>query len=65
MTSYDEGTGDWYEESPNLSGVTTDDDKDPLNGLFPTVIPTNPSSENCSIPGPFFQSSDYNVVPIL
>ncbi len=27
-SSYDEGTSDWYEESPNLSaGVTTDDDK--------------------------------------
>ena len=62
MSSYDEGTGDWYEESPNLSGVTTDDDKDPLNGLFPTVVPTNPAAENCSIPAPFFKSSDYNVV---
>ena len=63
MSAYDEGTSDWYEESPNLSGVTTDNDsKDSNAGLFPTVVPTFPAMENCSLPAPFFESSDYNVV---
>jgi hypothetical protein len=63
MSAYDEGTSDWYEESPNLSGVTTDNDsKDSNAGLFPTVVPTFPAMENCSLPTPFFESSDYNVV---
>lgn len=61
MSVYDDATGDWYEESPNFSVVTTDTDKDVDPGLFPTVVPTR-QAENCSLPSPFFQASDYNSV---